>query len=72
MKQPIRVHPIDKTDEEVRLRHQAIETRLEEIGVEGVKIKMLHGGLPTEWHGIVTAWLAGDKLVPEDGGTETA
>jgi len=72
MKQPIRIHPVDKTDEDVRTRHQEIENRLDALGLEAVKIKMLHGGLPTEWHPIVTAWMSGDKLAADDGGTETA
>jgi hypothetical protein len=62
MTQPIRIHSVDKTDAEVRARHEAVEKRLDELGVERVKIMMLHGGLPNEWNGIVMAWMAGDKL----------
>jgi len=62
MTQPIRIHSVDKTDAEVRARHEAVEKRLDELGVERVKIMMLNGGLPNEWNGIIMAWIAGDKL----------
>lgn len=66
MTKPIRIHPIDKTDAAVRERHEMVEKRLEEMGIERVKIGLLHGVFPTEWHTIVHAWLAGDKLEPEE------
>jgi hypothetical protein len=62
MTQPIRIHSVDKTDAEVRARHEAVEKRLDELGVEGVKILMRQGGLPNEWNCIIMAWMAGDKL----------
>ena len=62
MTQPILIHSVDKTDAEVRARHEAVEKRLDELGVERVKIMMLNGGLPNEWNGIIMAWIAGDKL----------
>lgn len=62
MTQPIRIHSVDKTDAEVRARHEAVEKRLDELGVEGVKIMVRSGGLPNEWNGIVMAWMAGDRL----------
>lgn len=65
MTKPIRVHATDRTDAEVRARHEMIEKRLEEVGVERVKIALLHAGFPTEWNAIAHAWLAGDKLEPE-------
>lgn len=66
MTKPIRVHGTDRTDAEVRARHAMIEKRLEEIGREGVTIKLLTGGFPTEWHSVIHAWMAGDKLEKED------
>jgi len=65
MTKPIRIHAIDRTDEEVRDRHASVEARLEEMGADQVKFRLLHGGFPTEWHAIVHAWLGGDKLEPE-------
>jgi len=65
MTKPIRVHPTDRTDAEVRARHADIERRLEEMGRERVQIGLLNGGFPTEWNSIAHAWLAGDKLEPE-------
>jgi hypothetical protein len=73
MTKPIRIHPIDKSDDTVRLRHEEIERRLEELGTAKVEIMLSHGGFPTEWHPIIVAWLAGDKLEPESGdGTASA
>jgi hypothetical protein len=62
MKKPIRVHAGDRTDEEVRARHAAIEKRLDELGPDRVRASLLRGGFPNEWDSIIHAWLAGDKL----------
>lgn len=59
---PIRVHPTDQTDADVRARHEMIEKRLEELGENRVAMMLQSGGLPTEWNTIAHAWLAGDKL----------
>jgi len=75
MVQPIKTHPIDTTEDEVRDRHASIEQRLEEMGPDHVRMALLSGGLPTEWNPIIHKWLAGDKLQPkpksdpEEGGT---
>lgn len=66
MTKPIRIHPIDKDDTAVRARHADIEKRLEEIGADRVRMSMFHGGLPTEWHPIISSWLVGDKLEAEE------
>ena len=65
MTQPIKIHPVDADDAAVRQRHADIEKRLEELGPDRVRMSMFHGGLPTEWHQIIQAWLSGDKLEPE-------
>jgi hypothetical protein len=65
MTQPIRIHAQDATIEQVRARHAEIEKRLEELGVDRVRMMLFHGGFPTEWNNVIHAWLAGDKLQPE-------
>lgn len=59
---PIKTSGLHQTDDEVRKHHAQIEARLEELGRERVGIMMVTGGLPTEWHVIANAWLAGDRL----------
>lgn len=67
MTRPIRAHALDKTEADVRKRHEDIEKRLEEMGASRVQLAMLNGGIPTEWFSIAHAWLAGDKLEKGDG-----
>jgi hypothetical protein len=62
MTDAIRVHAGDKTDAEVRARHEEIEKRLEELGPDRVRMMMFHGGFPPQWDTIVHSWLTGDKL----------
>jgi hypothetical protein len=62
MTDPIRISAIDKTDEEVRARHEDIEKRLSEMGLAKLRLLMENGGLPTEWNPIIFAWLSNDKL----------
>lgn len=62
MTKPVKIHAGDALDDDVRKRHADIEKRLEELGVDRVKMLLLSGGLPTNWNPIIHAWLAGDKL----------
>lgn len=67
MTKPIRAHALDKTDADVRARHEDIEKILDKMGERRVQAALLNGGIPTEWHNIAYAWLEGDKLEKGDG-----
>ena len=62
MKDPIRVHAGDSSEDDIRSRHIEIEDCLEKHGPDQVRIMLFSGGLPTNWNPIINAWLAGKKL----------
>lgn len=65
MTKPIRISGVDRTDEEVRARHEFVEDRLEKLGLAKVRLLFERGGLPTEWNPIILAWIANEKLEKE-------
>ena len=58
---PIRIYYADDEDE-VRARHERLESRFEELGVEEIRFLQANGKVPTEWDPIIRAWLAGGRL----------
>ena len=69
MTEPIRIWAGD-TEEQVRSRHEEIEQRLENIGLARVRILMEHGGFPTHWLPIITAWASNDRLEKKKRGND--